>query len=251
MTTVTFRFYEELNDFLPPARRKREFDVRCDRGATIRNVIEALGVPHTGVELVLVNGESVGYERRLRDGDRVAVYPKFETFDVTPLLRVRPRPLRTTRFLADARLGGLARLLRLLGFDTRYEGGGSDARLEAQARDEGRIVLTRDPSLLERRGITHGCLVHATRPREQLREIVEQLDLRRSARPFTRCLACNGDLAPAEESAVAALPPPRVRDRPPRSTTCRHCGRVYREGSRWLRLKPLVDSLVRTADRTA
>ncbi len=118
--TATFRFYEELNDFLPPARRKQEFGVRCARAATAKHMIEALGVPHTEVEVVLVNGESVGFERVLRDGDRVAVYPKFEALDVRPLLRVREAPLRTTRFLADAHLGGLARLLRLVGFDTRY-----------------------------------------------------------------------------------------------------------------------------------
>jgi hypothetical protein len=116
--TATFRFYEELNDFLPPARRKREFSVPCARAATAKHMIEALGVPHTEVEVVLVNGESVGFERLLRDGDRVAVYPKFEALDITPLLRVRQAPLRTTHFLADAHLGGLARLLRLAGFDT-------------------------------------------------------------------------------------------------------------------------------------
>src|SRR5574337_389075 len=89
MVTATFRFYEELNDFLPPERRKQEITVRCARAATTKHMIEALGVPHTEVELVLVNGESVGFERVLRDGDRVAVYPKFEAFDVTPLLRVQ------------------------------------------------------------------------------------------------------------------------------------------------------------------
>ena len=84
-------------------------------------MIEALGVPHTEVELVLVNGESVGFDRLLGDGDRVAVYPKFETLDVAPLLRVRKQPLRVTRFIADAHLGGLARLLRMSGFDTLYD----------------------------------------------------------------------------------------------------------------------------------
>ena len=113
MTTATFRFYEELNDFLPPERRRRAFSSPCARRATTKHMIEALGVPHTEVELVLVNGASVGLERALADGDRVAVYPKFEAFDITPLLRVREHPLRDTRFVADAHLGGLAHLLRM------------------------------------------------------------------------------------------------------------------------------------------
>ena len=85
-----FRFYEELNDFLAPPRRRVEFEAACADKATVKHAIEALGVPHTEVELVLVNGESVGFDHVVRDGDRVSVYPRFETFDIAPLLRVRP-----------------------------------------------------------------------------------------------------------------------------------------------------------------
>src|SRR6185295_9599940 len=107
MVTATFRFYEELNDFLAPERRRREFTSPCARAASAKHMIEALGVPHTEVELVLVNGESVSFDHLLCDGDRVSVYPKFEALDITPLLRVRERPLRDMRFIADAHLGGL------------------------------------------------------------------------------------------------------------------------------------------------
>src|SRR5262245_53402688 len=159
MVTATFRFYEELNDFLAPERRGREFACRCARAATTKHMIEALGVPHTEVELVLVNGESVGFDRLLADGDRVAVYPKFEALDVTPLLRVREQPLRDTRFVADAHLGGLAHLLRMTGFDTLYDNHYADDEIERIALAQGRVVLTRDRELLKRRGITHGCYV--------------------------------------------------------------------------------------------
>jgi uncharacterized protein with PIN domain/sulfur carrier protein ThiS len=242
--TATFRFYEELNDFLPPARRKREFSVPCARAATVKHMIEALGVPHTEVEVVLVNGESVGFDRVLRDGDRVAVYPKFEALDVTPLLRVRPAPLRTPCFLADAHLGGLARLLRLAGFDTVHENGLADAQIEQRARDDGRIVLTRDRELLKRRGITHGCFVRALRPREQLREIIERLDLARRVRPFSRCMACNTPLSSIEKGTVLHRLPPDVRDAHDRFTLCAGCGRVYWEGSHWRRMRAIVDGLV-------
>jgi uncharacterized protein with PIN domain len=200
-------------------------------------------VPHTEVELVLVNGESVGFERVLRDGDRVAVYPKFESLDVTPLLRVRAQPLRATRFLADAHLGALARLLRLLGFDTRYENGLGDAQVEALASEEGRIVLTRDRGLLKRRGITHGCFVRALEPREQLREVIERLDLARSVQPFTRCLVCNSLLAPVDKAAISGQLPPSVRQEHDRFTGCSGCRRIYWEGSHWRRMRAIVDSL--------
>jgi uncharacterized protein with PIN domain/sulfur carrier protein ThiS len=244
VATATFRFYEELNDFLPPARRKREFDAPLPRAATAKHMIEALGVPHTEVEVVLVNGESVGFDRVLRDGDRVAVYPKFESLDITPLLRVRQRPLRETRFFADAHLGGLARLLRLLGFDTLYDNGLHDAEVEQLARAGGRIVLTRDRELLKRRGITHGCYVHAPKPQAQLREVFDRLELARNARPFTRCLACNGELAPVTGEALLAGLPPSVRERHTRFAGCAQCGRIYWEGSHWRRMREIVERLL-------
>jgi hypothetical protein len=150
MVTASFRFYEDLNDFLAPDRRRREFSVSCARAATTKHMIEALGVPHTEVELILVNGASVGFDRILCDGDRVSVYPKFESFDVTSLLRVRAAPLRVTRFVADAHLGGLAHLLRMMGFDTLYRNSFGDDEIVALATTEDRIILTRDLELLKR-----------------------------------------------------------------------------------------------------
>ncbi len=185
MVTATFRFYEELNDFLARPLRRRAFSYVCAHGATAKHMIEALGVPHTEVELILVNGESVGFDRQLADGDRVAVYPKFEALDIQPLLRVREHPLRVMRFIADAHLGGLAQLLRLAGFDTLYDNHYPDADIEVLAAAEHRIVLTRDRELLKRRTITHGCYVRTLKPKAQLREIFDRLDLAGSAPPVS------------------------------------------------------------------
>jgi uncharacterized protein with PIN domain len=244
MVAATFRFYEELNDFLAPDRRGREFVCACARRATTKHMIEALGVPHTEVELVLVNGESVGFDRLLGDGDRVAVYPKFEALDIAPLLRVRAQPLRVTRFIADVHLGGLARLLRMCGFDTLHANHYGDDEIERISSAEGRIVLTRDRELLKRRGITHGCYVHALRSSEQLREILDRLDLARSARPFTLCLHCNFPLRPIDKAHVAAELPPTVRAHYERFSSCDACGRVFWEGSHWRRMRSMLDGLL-------
>ncbi|UUZ75059.1 hypothetical protein LP414_23920 [Polaromonas sp. P1(28)-13] len=118
MVTASFRFYEELNEFLAPAWRGREFSCLCARATTTKHMIEALGVPHTEVELVLVNGESVGFGLLLCDGDRVAVYPKFEALDVTPLLRAWAGFARDAlrRRCASGRAGSLAAHGRLRHF---------------------------------------------------------------------------------------------------------------------------------------
>lgn len=241
MVTATFRFYEELNDFLPPMRRGHEFDCPCAQAATVKHMIEALGVPHTEVELVLVNGESSGFERLLREGDRVAVYPKFEAFDVSPLLRLRERPLRIMRFVADAHLGGLARLLRMAGFDTLYDNNFRDDEIETIAAQQGRIVLTRDRELLKRRAITHGCYLHTQKPAQQLREIFERLDLARSVQPFTLCLTCNAPLRAIDKALVLQRIPPRAGAIYQRFSTCDVCQRVFWEGSHWQRMRALLD----------
>jgi uncharacterized protein len=245
--TATFRFYEELNHFLAPERRGHEFDCLCARAATTKHMIEALGVPHTEVELVLVNGESVGFERVLDEGDRVAVYPKFEALDVTPLLRVREQPLRKTSFVADAHLGGLAHLLRMIGFDTLYDNHIHDDEIERLAHAQGRVVLTRDRDLLKRRAISHGCYVRALRSEAQLREVFDRLDLARSARPFTRCLSCNALLRAIEKTRIVSRLPPRVRECYSRFSVCEGCDRVFWEGTHWRCMRELVDSLLQPA----
>jgi hypothetical protein len=239
-----FRFYEELNDFLAPERRKREFEYRCARAATVKNAVEALGVPHTEVELILANGESVGLSYLVRGGDRISVYPKFECFDVGPLLRVREQPLRELRFVADAHLGGLARLLRMLGFDTCYSNTLSDERIRALAHVEGRVVLTRDRELLKCRAITHGCYVHALRPREQLREIVDRLQLGAAAKPLTLCLHCNLPLLPIAKTVIEERLPPLVRERYQQFRWCEGCDRVFWGGSHWERMQALLSDIV-------
>ena len=245
MVTATFRFYDELNDFLAPARRRQEFTVPCAQAATTKHMIEALGVPHTEVELILVNDESAGFDRRLQDGDRVAVYPRFEALDVMPLLRLRDAPSREMRFVADAHLGGLAHMLRMLGFDTLYDNHFHDDTIVAICEQDGRIVLTRDRELLKRRAVARGCYVHALKSEGQLREIVERLDLARSARPFTLCLHCNAPLRPVDKASVLDRLPPRVREHYDRFSTCDVSGRVYWEGSHWRNMRRVLDDVMR------
>lgn len=242
--TATFRFYEELNDFLPPPRRKRPFEHGFRGPVAIKDVIEALGVPHTEIELILVNGRSVRFSYRLRDGDSVSVYPVFEAFDVTPLLRLRPRPLRTSRFVLDTHLGALARYLRLLGFDTLYSNDCDDAELARLAREQRRILLTRDVGLLKRNLVRRGYFLRQVRPLLQIREIVERFDLRGQARPFRRCIRCNGFLGAVSRRALAGQLDARILERHQSFHRCRSCGQIYWPGSHYVRMQRLVEQIL-------
>jgi uncharacterized protein len=151
-SVAQFRFYEELNDFLAPALRKCEFPYAFTGTPSVKDAIEAIGVPHTEVDLVLIDGESVDFTRRITGGERVAVYPVFERLNIAPVTRLRARPLRRTRFVLDVHLGKLARYLRLLGFDALYRTDYDDATIIRLSLDEQRVILTRDRGVLKAYG---------------------------------------------------------------------------------------------------
>jgi len=186
-----FRFYEELNDFLPRPRRKQTVHYDFNGHPAIKDPIEALGVPHTEVDLVVANGESVGFGYQLQPGDRVAVYPVFESFDISPIVKLRGKPLRRTAFVLDVHLGKLARILRLLGFDVTYRNNYDDAEIIRIGLNEHRIILTRDRRMLFNRTITHGHWLHSTHSEQQAREVLERFDLAGQIQRFLRCPACN------------------------------------------------------------
>lgn len=245
MHTATFRFYAELNDFLPPEMRRRDILYRFSGTPGIKDAIEALGVPHVEVDLILVNGQSVDFGHRIRSGERVAVYPVFESLDITPLARLHGRPLRDPRFIVDVHLGKLVRYLRLLGFNTAQFLGKTDAALVETARAENRIVLTRDRGLLKRSAVTHGYWVRSTNPIEQAREVVRRFDLQSKAEPFTRCLVCNGPLIPVKKEKVLERIPPKTARWQDEYFICRDCGKLYWHGTHYPRLQATVARILK------
>jgi uncharacterized protein len=248
MTEVTLRFYEELNDFLAAHLRKTDIVLPYNRRTSVKDLIESFGVPHTEVELVLVNAVSVDFTHIVRPGDRISVYPVFEAMDVSPLIRLRPAPLRTPRFIVDVNLGRLARYLRLLGFDASYGNDLVDADIARISVTESRIVLTRDRALLEHRIITRGYFVRTDQPRDQVREVLSRLDLHGLVKPFTRCIRCNGALESVDKQAVLDELQPKTSRYYDEFRRCTACGQVYWKGSHRVRAEQLVARLTRPPD---
>ena len=233
MTTATLRFYAELNDFLPPGRRQHDWTIAFASPAPVRHLIEVCGVPHTEVELIVRDGRSIDLETVVEPGERIAVYPVFESLDIRPALRLRPEPLRTLRFVADAHLGALAGRLRMLGFDTLWHNDIGDAEIARLAACEHRILLTRDRRLLMRRSVTHGCYIRATSTNAQLAYVLERLQLCSEIAPFSRCIVCNGGLVAVKPEAIPDSVPPGVRRSRAHYWRCDDCGKVYWKGSHW------------------
>jgi len=243
MASVRFRFYEELNDFLPRSRRKVEFTHHFARRSSVKDMIESFGVPHTEIELILVNGESVDFSYIVRDGDRFSVYPVFEKLDISPLIRLRPKPMRDPRFVIDCNLGRLARYLRLLGLDCIYQNDFSDDDVAQISQQQHRIVLTRDRRLLHRRIITHGLFVRSVQPVEQAREVMARLDLYSLIKPFTRCTKCNALLQQVEKRSIEHQLEPKTRLYYHQFLQCSSCNRIYWQGSHHARAQRLISQL--------
>ena len=243
MSRVQLRFYEELNDFLAPALRKVDITHTFDRLASVKDMIESFGVPHTELDIILVNGQSVDFSYIVQDGDRISVYPMFESLDVSPLLRLRPAPLRSPAFVLDTNLGRLARYLRLLGFDCLYQNDYDDNTVAMIADREQRTVLTRDRALLQRRIITRGYFVREVRPRLQVKEVLARFDLYRLVAPFSRCIRCNGALRVVDKQSIEERLEPKTRKYFDSFMRCSDCGQIYWQGSHHARSLHLIEEL--------
>jgi uncharacterized protein with PIN domain len=150
------------------------------------------------------------------------------------------------RFLADSNVGRLARWLRAYGYDAAYAPHVDDRRLIARALAEGRVLLTRDAGLMQRRVVTHGT-VHAVllasdRVGDQLRQVVAELGLAGDRR-LSRCLECNVELEPRPKAEVSERLPPHVRLTQTRFSECPLCARVYWPGTHWERMSERLAAL--------
>jgi len=240
---VNVRAYAELNDFLSPESRGLTVRRPFRSHQTVKDVLEAMGIPHTEIDLILVNGNAVEFAHRPTAGDRIAVYPVFEALDIAPTARLRSVPLRDPRFVIDVNLGRLARLLRVLGFDVWWSSGADDHTLADISLGQQRILLTRDRALLKRRAITHGLFVRSDDPEEQTLEVIRRLDLRQRLAPFTRCVRCNGMLVRVAKDEVIDHLEPLTRRYYDDFSRCAECGRIYWPGSHHARLVSLVEGL--------
>lgn len=204
-------------------------EIELGEPRSVKDAVESVGVPHTEIGRIRVDGVDVGFDTLLDEEDAVIdVEPVGSRTDPAPL---EPAPLPAPRFVCDVHLGRLAQRLRLLGFDTRYRNDLDDDELVEIACDDRRWVLTRDRRLLMRGVVVHGYLVRATDPSEQTVEVTRRFDLAGEARPFTRCMRCNGRLVAVAKAEIEHRLEPGTRQEHDEFVRCRDCSRLYWPGS--------------------
>jgi uncharacterized protein len=244
MPKAAFRFYEELNDFLPDERRKHDFEVKFKGRESVKDMIEALGVPHTEVDLILVNGRSVDFGYILEEGERISVYPVFESIDIRDVTRLRDLPLRESRFVADANIGDIVKYMRALGLDVYCDPALSPRDIVRTSREQKRTILTKSRKLLKYKEVTRGMFIHPGTTIEQIRGIVELLSLRDVISPFSRCLECNNTLVRVAKECVFDRIPPKARSLHDDYAYCSSCDRIYWQGTHFTRIKAVVDAIL-------
>lgn len=215
-----------------------------DVSGSIKDAIEAIGVPHTEVDLILVNGEPVEFGYLVKNGDRVSVFPRFRSMDIGPLGHLQPPALNEARFVADGHLGRLAAYLRMLGFDTLYRSDYRDEEVARLSASENRILLTRDRGLLKRNEVQRGYYLRATEPARQLVEVLRELDLTSAITPFRRCMHCNAVLRATEKEAVQHRLMPETAKYFEEFYVCPACDRVYWKGPHYRRMRHFIESIV-------
>lgn len=236
------RFYAELNDLLPLFGRGKNVVYKFATAVSVKDAIEALGIPHTEVDLILANGESVGFSYLLRDGDSISVYPIFRSIDIS-CFTLSPHCEGEVRFVLDAHLGKLAAYLRALGFDSVYQTDYKDEVLACISAEQQRVLLTRDRGLLKRGIVTYGYLVRETRPHHQLVEVVRRFSLFNAIAAFRRCLHCNSLLNRVPKELIFERLLPETRRLYEEFTLCPGCDRIYWKGSHYEHMKRVIDSI--------
>ncbi len=141
------------------------------------------------------------------------------------------------KFFADNNVGKLAKWLRMMGYDTRFFNGSDDSHMVAVALAEGRVILTRDTQIMRRRVVTSGqlkaILIQGDKPEQQMRQVIDSLNLDCQFRPFTICLECNQPLLPRSKEQVKDLVPPYVFQTQVKYVECPTCHRIYWRGTHW------------------
>lgn len=242
---LNIRFYQELNDFLPKVKREKRFVHTFIDRTSIKDLIESLGVPHTEVDMILVNGKSVSFKYLINDSDDISVYPVFESFDISDVQHLRKKPLRNPKFVCDVHLGNLARNLRMFGFDARYSNDFSDEDIVKISLDEKRTILTRDIGILKRNEVSHGYFVRNDDPEKQSGEILSRFNLYKLIKPFTRCLECGAKLVPVPKKKIIEQLPENVKQQQNKFLICTNCQKIYWAGSHYNNMKNSIDPFLK------
>jgi uncharacterized protein len=238
--TVRLMFHGDLSRFLTSKRANAERQL--SERTSVKDIIEACGIPHTEIDLLLVNGRPVDFAHVLGAEASLEVYP-IDAGGITPFPENRLQVRTIYKFIGDGHLGKLVRDLRLLGIDVAYDRAAEDRQLVKIAAEENRALLTRDRRLLMHSAVRHGYYLRSQNPLNQTVEVLRRFDLNDVLAPFSRCLRCNAPLEPVEKARVIDRLEPLTKIYYETFQRCPNCEHVYWRGSHFDKLIKRIEEV--------
>jgi len=240
---VQLFLHGDLPVFLPKRQRgMKDLTIELTRKTSIKDFLEALGIPHPEIHELIVNDRAERFEYSVGEDDRIEVFPLAPRIDLTTPSLLRPA-LKEIRFVVDANVGKLARLLRMTGFDVFFSPDLDDGALAGVTEQQERLLLTRDIALLKRKMIVHGRMIRSSDPLEQLREVIDLYGLRDLIKPFSRCLSCNTVLQQTSKEAIIDRLLPLTRKYYHEFMICPGCDRLFWPGSHRERMSKIIKEI--------
>ena len=245
---VYIHFHDSLNDFLRVDQRDTELVHNLEEPRSVKDLFESIGVPHTEVNLIIINAKSVDFDYRLKPNDHIEIYPastetRLKLKNITPLIDCQHEPLEEPRFVLDVHLGRLAAYLRMLGFDTLYRNDYDDPELADISHHEERILLSCDRRLLMRKLVNRAYFVRSRQPKQQLLEILSRYDLYELQKPLSRCMNCNGKMKPVKKQAIEDQLLEKTKKYYDDFFQCQSCKKIYWKGSHYLKMKDMINNI--------
>jgi uncharacterized protein len=235
-------FHGALQDFLRPTAKTKPLVYTFKGAPAVKDAIEAIGIPHTEVAVILINDSPVTFSAPLAHNAVVQVYPP-DYKKVWPAeYNLQHEPPKPYKFILDVHLGSLAKTLRMLGFDVVYHQHFHDSGIAQLAQKEQRIVLTRDIGLLKQKIIEHGYWLRSQHTTEQLQEVVSRYSLQHF-NPLVRCMRCNELIRPVPKQQVLHKLPPKTQLYFNEFYYCTPCDKVYWKGSHYEHMVQVIQQL--------
>lgn len=236
---ATFLFHNELNDFLPQKKRNTKIEYGYKDTPSVKDSIEAIGIPHPEVAIILINSQPVNFDYKISNHDAIEVFPYHHGLEIPEIVAIKPA--EKARFILDVHLGGLARYLRMAGFDTLYNNEDwGDKYIADQGGEEERIVLTRDVGLLKRSSVIFGYYIRKKDSYEQFKEVTERYGLKEDYEPFTRCIRCNGNILQVSKDTIIEQLEPGTKEEHHEFWQCTDCQQIYWQGSHYEKMLELM-----------
>ena len=238
---MRLNLHGDLDFFVRPRARGRSIERSLSEKTAVKDVIEGCGVPHSEIDLILVNGSPVDFYYGVASAADIELYPAGTRS--TQFEEKRLQVATTSTFVADGHLGRLARNLRLLGFDVAYDPYANDQQLLRIMERENRALLTRDRRLLMHAVVKTAYYPRSQNAEEQTVEVIRRFNLLDSIAPFRRCIRCNGPLESVSKAEIVERLEPLTNIYYERFQRCTKCGQIYWPGSHFSKLQERLEQI--------